>query len=167
MKRIPLRNRQKQIVAYALVDDDDYENISQYTWCLNNYGYVRRVAHLETRTEARLAGRKSRRSKTVYMHREILQCSSAHQIDHINHDKLDNRKSNLRVTTPAENSANTPGRKGTSKYRGVSWSTKENKWLAFVQVNRKQYRVGGFADEKEAAEAAQNFRKANLPGSLD
>lgn len=109
MKRIPLRDKNKEIVAYAFVDDDDYELLKQHTWCLNDAGYVRRVQHLENRTQARLAGRKSRRAKTVYLHRQVIKCEPHEQIDHVNRNKLDNRKSNLRIVTPGHNSANVPG----------------------------------------------------------
>jgi hypothetical protein len=75
-------------------------------------------------------------------------------MDHINGDRADNRICNLREATDAENNQNKISeRSGTSKYLGVSWSKRDNKWRATIHVNRKQHYLGQFATEEEACAA--------------
>ena len=73
-------------------------------------------------------------------------------IDHINGDKLDNRKENLRLATNQQNSMNRkPHKNSSSKYKGVYWSKRENKWIAQIVINKKNKYIGRYQDEKEAA----------------
>jgi len=73
-------------------------------------------------------------------------------VDHINFDGLDNRKSNLRVCTRGQNKCNAriPGR-GTSQYRGVCLCKPSGKWVASIQFNSKKYSLGSYYSESEAA----------------
>jgi len=126
----------------ALVDDEDFEKLNQYSWHLHRFkkkGYKWMASRIGVNDEE------------ILMHREIMQCPSTHVVDHINGDNLDNRKANLRVCTNAENCRNRRGpRKGNlSGYKGVSWS--HGKWHAVVMKNGKQYSFGYFNDPKEAA----------------
>lgn len=99
----------------------------------------------------------------MYLHRFVWEAvygkiPDGMQIDHINQDKLDNRLSNLRVVTPAENSRNRPSLAGT---RGVSYIGRLRKWRARIKRNKVEYNLGFFATEQEASsaynEAAQRF----------
>lgn len=91
------------------------------------------------------------------MHRIIMNCPEDRQVDHINGDGLDNRKSNLRVCTQRQNSCNTL-KYSTNKsgYKGVSFSKDTNKWRATIVVNYKQIHLGLFNTPEEAAEAYIN-----------
>ena len=76
-------------------------------------------------------------------------------VDHINNTQLDNRASNLQLTTARINS--TKDRKGwSSKYIGVSWHKGEKKWISNIQIDGKNVRLGSFKNEKDAAQAYQN-----------
>ena len=74
-------------------------------------------------------------------------------VDHIDRNSLNNRRGNLRLCTPSQNILNTRGKKGTSKYKGVWWNTKKNKWLAMITSKGRHFHLGFFDEEIEAAKA--------------
>jgi hypothetical protein len=119
----------------SLVDDEDYEFLSQWRWYEHVKGYV--------------YGRIDR--KKVFLHRFINKTPNGMMTDHINHNKLDNRKCNLRTCTPAENQQNRPRKqKNLSGYRGVAL-TPNGKFRAFICVNYKRMALGTFETAEEAA----------------
>jgi len=80
----------------------------------------------------------------------------AKQIDHINGNKTDNRLANLREATPAQNNANSKTHKrNKSGFRGVSWSTRDRCWRAFISFNRARRSLGDFQSAYEANAAYQ------------
>jgi len=90
---------------------------------------------------------------------------SGHKIivDHINHNKLDNRVENLQLITQRENLSKDKFRKNfTSKYTGVSWYKTSKKWRAAIQINGKEKRLGLFTNELEAANAYQDALKNHM-----
>lgn len=127
----------------AVVSDDDYETVSQFKWYYDAItGYAKR--------DSRINGKR----KCVYMHRFINDTSEGELTDHINGDRLDNRRDNLRSCNHTQNHANKKVEsKFSSKYKGVYWHKNRNKWVSMVRVNRKSYYLGCFDDEKEAARA--------------
>lgn len=90
MKKIPIKNRRKETVAYALVDDEDFERLSVFNWHFKQEyaGYAEKVDGVWHH---------------YYMHRIITGCKKGLEVDHINGKKTDNRKKNLRVCTRGEN----------------------------------------------------------------
>ena len=75
-------------------------------------------------------------------------------VDHINRNKLDNRKANLRTSTRRENTINKSVQSNnTSNIPGVSWRKDRNKWRAYITVNGKQISLGMFKDKEEAVKA--------------
>ncbi len=74
-------------------------------------------------------------------------------LDHVNRDKTDNRIENLREATASQNGANSPRRRGSSKFKGVHWRTDISKWSAHIMQNRKNICLGSH-DTEEAAHAA-------------
>lgn len=96
------------------------------------------------------------RGKTKHiLHRLIMGVTdSKQQIDHINNNVLDNRKSNLRICNNIQNSTNKPKYKSnTSGYKCVSWSVTSKKWRAYIVVNDKQKHLGVFENKHDAARA--------------
>jgi hypothetical protein len=84
------------------------------------------------------------------MHKLIL--NTARQVDHRNCNKLDNRRSNLRIGSPSQNNANQKkGRRGSSRYKGVHWNAREKIWKATIGYRYKLIYLGRFNNEKDAA----------------
>ena len=131
----------------TIVDDCDYEELNQWKWYLNKDGYVWR------------SYKKDNSWKQIRIHREILGLTDTKVFtDHINHDKLDNRRENLRACTNQENQRNSKkqqkniyGKKCSSKYKGVCWKKSRNKWVAFIKIDNKLINLGTFISEIEAA----------------
>lgn len=125
----------------ALVDDEDYDWLSPYSWRYNNNGYARTVVY----------GNSTR--KDMYMHRMILRADQGMIVDHINGDKLDNRRDNLRKVSAQENSANSAKKSKRNQYKGATWSRVSRKWMAQISHNYTYYYLGLFDTEEEAAHA--------------
>jgi hypothetical protein len=132
----------------ALVDASDYEYVAQFRWW----------AKWSPRTQSFYASGRMRGHRRVFtMHRLVLNAPLDRFVDHINHDTLDNRRGNLRLVTNQQNVKNArPWRKGTSRYKGVSWDAGHKKWVAQIDWRdpdgkRRHARLGRFADERSAA----------------
>ena len=137
MKQIPLNGKYGK-GKFALVDDEDYEELMQHKWIMQKRGYI---INRSTRD-------------TIYLHRFILKPNKGLVIDHVNHDKLDNQKINLRACSQGQNMANRKTNKvGSSKFKGVSFNKTTNKWYSKIQFNYKQFNLGYFDTELEAAQA--------------
>lgn len=90
---------------------------------------------------------------TRFLHRVLLGEPPC-EVDHRNGNGLDNRRSNLRLATHAQNLANTRPRIGTSsRFKGVSWFRSKRRWEAYICVERQKRRLGYFHDEEAAARA--------------
>lgn len=101
----------------------------------------------------RICGQK----ESLYLHREIFgPIPDGYVVDHINGNVLDNRRCNLRLATIQQNARNNiAGFKGKSKYPGVSWYSKYNKWRAAISINGNKKHLGYYKDELTAARAAK------------
>ena len=140
MKRIRLTKGK-----YTIVDDIDFLRFG-----LVNWGFDGRYAATKI-----TVGRKPRK---IYLHRIILNPPFSFETDHINRDKLDNRRVNLRAVSRQENNINrkTP-RNNKSGYKGVCWDSKKRKWLSFVKRNGCNIFFKRFSDKEEAYKARQEF----------
>lgn len=90
----------------------------------------------------------------ILMHRMILGLSRGDglQVDHIDHNGLNNQRSNLRIVNHQTNQFNSRSRKNTSsKYKGVSWYKRIQKWQVYVDADGKRHFGGLFKSETEAA----------------
>ncbi len=98
--------------------------------------------------------------KTVKMHRQIMRAPAHLVVDHIDHNGLDNRKQNLRLCTFAENCRNTRRTAASSsKYKGVHWRKRTQKWAAAIRFENKTYHLGYFDHERDAARAYDRAAK--------
>lgn len=142
MKKIKLSDG-----CVCLVDDDDLDLLSQYSWFCDRHKYVAR--------SYRIRGKKSHQ----YMHRYLLNPSKQKVVDHINANGLDNQRSNLRTCTSRQNNYNLRIRNdNTSGFKGVYWFEKRNKWIAQIMTDTgKRLHLGCFTDLKEAAHIYNQF----------
>jgi hypothetical protein len=132
---IPLTNGKK-----AKIDKEDYVKVSKYKWH-NSLGYAQAYS-------------KDTPYNPVAMHRLIMNDPIGFSIDHINHNRLDNRKCNLRFCNMSQNIANSLLSKiNTSGYKGVDWHKGSRQWRARITINGKRFDLGNFKSIKNAAEA--------------
>jgi len=139
----------------AIVDDDDYEWLSQWKW----YAYKGALSWYAARNVQRERG--TQRQIRITMHRQILglKQDDGKETDHINNKGVDNRRANIRICTHQQNSSNKKKRswhKGTlptSQYKGVCWSKSNQKWHSQLVINGKHAHLGFYNDEIEAAKA--------------
>lgn len=150
---------------HVLVDDEDYEYLNQWKWYCDNRGYALRGVNINKHTH-----------KIIRMHRVIMDVPKGLYIDHINHNTLDNRKSNLRICNRSQNNQNQIKRPGlTSRYKGVCWCERDNGWYAQIGINGKQINLGLFRDEalaaktydEKAKEYFGEFANPNFPQKED
>jgi hypothetical protein len=126
--------KQNNEVARALIDLEYVEIVKRYKWGLDKRGYVYN-------------------NQVGFLHRFIMNPPDDLVVDHINHNKLDNRRDNLRVCTQQENAQNRPIQcNNTSGITGVTWDKRKNKWRATISVNGKRKYLGYFNSKEEAAD---------------
>lgn len=125
----------------ALVDNEDFELVSGHKWRLyqnGNHKYA--ITNIN--------------NKIISMHRFIMNPKSSLVVDHIDGNGLNNIKSNLRCIEQFQNLFNTNKRLyTTSKYKGVHWSIRQKKWISRICINNKDYYLGRFDKEEDAARA--------------
>ena len=134
----------------ALVDDSDYEYLSQWKWYCSSNDYAVRTQHVRL-------GRNNYTGKRIYMHREILNSPDNMFTDHIDMDKLNNQRVNLRIATASQNAGNMKSKPlSSSKYKGVCLDKSKNKWMATICRNGIHTTLGIFHKEEDAALAYNN-----------
>jgi hypothetical protein len=138
MKKITLTDGQ-----VALVSDEDHIFLSGFTWSCNSCGYAQAWNPWT--------------KKMVSMHRLVLERMGHKDFqdsDHINQNKLDNRRENLRPATRSQNVANVGKRSGnTSGHKGVSWCRREERWRASIHVHGIDEHLGSYDKIEDAARA--------------
>ena len=147
MKKIHLGGKYGSVIGnYALVDDEDYECINKHRWhvhSVSNLLYARR-----TEKSGGVVAR-------VLMHRQIMSPSSSLVFcDHIDGSGLNNQRSNIRESSHSQNQRNRANNRNcSSKYKGVYFAKKTNKWMSQIYVCGKTMSLGCFVTEKEAAQS--------------
>lgn len=155
---IPLLAKDGSIRGYAKVDAQDFDWLSQWTWRLASTGYAERGV------------RDGGGYRKVQMHREVVGSEAEGlQVDHINRDRADNRRSNLRVVTPAQQAQNQTPRARRSAYRGVTEIRQGSywRWVARVQVGGQRRYLGVFTTEQAARDACVAARRELMPYAVD
>lgn len=160
--KLPLRNRNKEIIDYTYVSEEDYNFLNKFKWHKsNNY----------------ITGKVDR--KLYYLHRYIIieilknNINKKQVIDHIDNNPLNNKRDNLRIVTISENGRNKKKIENAhSKYIGVSWSKNINKWHAGITIDNKLINAN-YNNEHHAAHQYNlwckqyNLKTANLNIILD
>lgn len=130
----------------ALVDDEDADLVNQ-NWCATVIpsGYGNSEFYAKCKGQG-------------YLHRVILArvlnrpLATSEWVDHINRNTLDNRRTNLRLTTPSQNCMNrAKGKTNTSGFKGVSFDRIRNKWLAQIRLSGRVKNLGRYATPEDAA----------------
>lgn len=138
---------------FALVDQADYDFIKDYLWycSANKWGaYVQGFPK----------GQAGNNRKRVSMHRVILNAPKGMCVDHINGNGLDNRRGNIRLCTPAENSYNRKlQHNSTSGHRGVYWHKASRRWRARISYARENISLGYYNNLEDAAKAYKEAAK--------
>lgn len=143
--KILLYNKKQEVIGEAIIDKEDISRVSCYKWRLSKGGTER----------SKCAGVITGNGKDTYtnsLHRHIMNCSDNMYVDHINGNRLDNRKCNLRICTNQENNFNTVKRNtNTSEYKGVWFDKTRNKWVSEIKISGRKIFIGRYEDIKEAA----------------
>ncbi len=130
---------------YALVDDCDYEMLSQYNWHVKRFQYVLYAAR-----QSRIGGKQT----TLRMHRLLVNAPKGMEVDHIDGDGLNNQRSNLRIVTHSQNQMNKPKQsRNTSGFKGVYWDKTHKKWKAYITSDGVQKNLGSFKSREDAHQA--------------
>ena len=129
----------------TVVDEDDYDMLMRIgKWCYSRSGYA---VHYYTDELGR--------NRTLYLHRAILahalrKAPPGMQVDHINHNRLDNRRVNLRLATPSQNQAHKRQRQDSgTPFKGVARNT--GRWEARIKYGDKRINLGRFDKPEDAA----------------
>jgi len=143
MKEIILMGGEK-----VMVDDEDFNYLKQWKWHISWNGYAVRCSSAKNVC------------KTFYMQKEIMKTPKGLYTDHINRNKLDNRKENLRFCNKSQNGFNR-GRQinNTSGYKGVTFEKYTNKWATRIKVNGKSKTIGRYNNPLEASIAYEKMAK--------
>jgi hypothetical protein len=144
--------------ATVLVDDDVFMWLVPDGW---------RLHHSDTKTYVARRRLHCGEMARVFLHRVIvgLAPDDPRRVDHFNGDSMDNRRSNLRIVTTAQNAQNQGSRGGSSQYRGVSWDRSRGKWVASGMLDGRRTSIGRFDDEHVAGAAAAAWRAQHMPFS--
>ena len=127
----------------TLVDDEDFSYLNQWKWHYDSItGYAKR--HFNN-------------GRNFYLHRFVNKTPIGFHTDHINRNKLDNRRTNLRTVTRSKNQHNMGMFKNnTSGYKGVSWSKVMNKWESYIWNDNKKIKLGYFDSITRANSVRKN-----------
>ena len=160
MKEIKLKNGETTIV-----DDDDFDYLSKHKWYLSKHGYA---IGCEKRNNIKSFAK---------IHRIIMGINDPSiKIDHVNGNKLDNRKNNLRIASNSQNVHNSAKRKNTSNsFKGVNYVHRIKLWQSRCRMNNCDYFLGHFSSEiaaayaynKKAIELSEYSRINYLPYNSD
>jgi len=130
-----------------LVDDADFDALNEFTW------YVKRYPNkiISDKFYAQRNGRREDGTRiTIFMHRQITGMPKGYDVDHWDHDGLNNQRANLRVATRSQNMCNSrlPER---DLPRGVCFDPRRNNYIAQIWVDGKHMRLGSYKDPALAA----------------
>lgn len=135
-----------KIGVWVKIDNEDIEKVCNFSW------------HIDKRTEKYSIVVCHNNNKSLLLHRLVIGAKPGQTIDHINGNPLDNRKSNLRFCTHAQNMQNRVSLIG-QKYKGIYFCKTRNNWVAQISINNKTKNIGRFETDKQAALAYNEYAK--------
>lgn len=137
---IVLYNILGEVIAKAIINTNQLENVKSYKWYLNSSGYA----------ETNLGD-----NKKITLHRFLMNPPDDIEVDHKNRRRLDCRLSNLRLCTKTENNRNVSVKKHSkSQIRGI-YQDSYNKWIAYININKKKIHLGYFENLEDAIKARE------------
>lgn len=164
--KIPVKGKYSvKYGTHAVCSAEDYDTLSQYSWHWHLHGYP--MTYLKTN------------KRLALMSRFILKAEKGVIVDHINRDRKDNRRNNLRFVTPSQNAQNRSKTDGcSSQYKGVSYAKNCKKFLARVKIKGVSHNIGYFDKEIEAAKFYDTYivqnreqielcQELNFPNDID
>ena len=145
----------------VLYDAEDHDKVSAHAWYMmkdntttDTFYVTTHIPHPDGGWYYPPNGPRTRRKVKLYIHRLIMDAPKGMDVDHINGNPLDNRKSNLRICTHTENNRNRGANKNnTSGYKGAYWHKQNKKWRAQIVRNNKAIHIGLYESKEEAARA--------------
>lgn len=145
--RMKLYNINNDEIAETIFDIKYKEEVEKWKWYMTDQGYV-----------ACNWVDENNKQKIIKLHQAIIYMSNQiitddQEIDHKDNNRLNNLEENLRICTHFNNAKNRKNSPHSSKYKGVSWSTKYRKWRATIMINNKQKYLGLFSIEEDAAKS--------------
>lgn len=152
-----------EVAYYATIDDADAELVAGSKWTLWGTDRGRRYATRYNRARFAAEGKKR---QNEFLHEALMGARPflGAEIDHINRDPLDNRRSNLRWVTHAENVQNKSASRGsTSEHRGVYFDKRSGRWVGQVKRDGRKVWARSFQTERQAADATAAARRQALP----
>jgi len=153
MKHIQLTKGQ-----VAIIDNRDYKRVSKWSWYYDRYA---KRNHWD---------KENKKYVGWYMHAFIMNTPKGMDTDHINGDKLDNRRSNLRILTRSQNKASSSLQysNNTTGYKGVHYDKDRGKYMAFICVKGEMNNLGRFDNKEDAVAIRKVAEKQYLTsGELD
>lgn len=139
------------------IDEEDMAYLAMYNWYISDHGYLIY---------------KPTKQPYIRFHRLIINCPDNMYVDHIDGNKLNNQKYNLRICTQLQNTSNRKlNKNSTSGYKGVCWCKRKEKWIAHIRFNGFKKTLGRYDNIIDAALAYDNaakehfgeFAKLNFP----
>lgn len=144
---IVIRNKKGEIKCYAIIDIDDVEKCKKYRWGSTSSGYAKTVKN----------------GRQYQLHKYIFDEKNEYDqflIDHKNRNPLDNRKSNLRFCTHAQNSQNLSiAKNNKTGVTGIKYNKKNNNWSAYIKCNGENIYLGTFDNKENATQARKKAEK--------
>jgi hypothetical protein len=141
---IVLKNRKNECVGVAKVDAKHSNLVLNLNWWMNDGGYVKTTLN----------------HKKKLLHRLITNEPEGFVIDHLNHDKLDNRDENLRVCTVTQNGRNR------ERQCGITYRKDLNKWVARIKVDKKLMHIGHYDEYENALKARKQAEIIHFGGEI-
>ena len=144
----------------TIIDTEDLERVKSFglRWCVKNDRNTKTQYARATRWE--IVNDKPKLI-TYCLHILLLDSKKGEYVDHRNHDTLNNRKENLRITTNSNNTRNRKSKNSNNKsgYRNVCWVSSKEQWCVQLHIDGKNKRLGYFDDVDEAGEYAEKMRQ--------